>query len=74
MKEPQLNFLDSYKQVLLNFMSLEQIKKARDLSANEIASRYIEPNIKKIDELTGQENNILFWAYAVLNESNKLKG
>ena len=60
--------------VLLNFMTLEEIKKARDLSAKEIASRYIEPHIKKIDELTGQENNILYWAYAVLNESNKLKG
>lgn len=62
------------REILLTFMSLEEIKKARDLSATEIASRYIEPNIEKINQLTGMENDILFWAYGVINESNKLKG
>ena len=48
------------------FLNEEQIKKAIELKkAKEICTVIIEPNLKTINDLLGQENDAMYLAYMI---------
>lgn len=50
---------------LLDIFTLKQLEEYRGQDAKDIQRELIEPNMEKINEVTGQENDATFWAYLV---------
>ena len=63
------------KQISIDqFLTKDQIQKAFKLKeAKAICKEIIEPNILKINQKLGQENNALYLAYAVEYTLNQLE-
>jgi hypothetical protein len=67
MDDKSVNVLEIFTRQMI-----EDAKKCKN--AQEILHKVISPNMKRIDEKTGQENNALYWAYVMEHIINELKG
>lgn len=50
---------------------IRDAKKCR--TVDEIELKVIKPNLKMIDDKTGQENNSKYWAYAMQHVLNQIR-